>query len=35
MIDIQDVIRIHEVLIEKFGGMKGVRDPNLLGSAIS
>lgn len=35
MIDIQDVIRIHGILIEKFGGTNGIRDRGLLESAIS
>ena len=35
MIDIQDVIRVHDVLIDKFGGSKGIRDFGLLESAIS
>jgi death-on-curing protein len=35
MIDIQDVIRIHEILIDNFGGNKGIRDRGLLESAIS
>ena len=35
MIDIQDVIRVHEVLIDKFGGSKGIRDLPLLESALS
>jgi death-on-curing protein len=35
MIDIQDVIRIHEILIDNFGGSKGIRDQGLLESAIS
>ena len=35
MIDIQDVIRIHEILIDNFGGSKGIRDRGLLESAIS
>lgn len=35
MIDIQDAIRVHDVLIEKFGGSKGVRDYGLLESALS
>ncbi|WP_089687110.1 type II toxin-antitoxin system death-on-curing family toxin [Catalinimonas alkaloidigena] len=34
MISITEVIRIHEVLIEKFGGSKGIRDRALLESAI-
>ena len=35
MIDINDANHIHEVLIEKFGGSKGIRDISLLQSAIS
>jgi len=35
MIDIQDVIRIHEILIDEFGGSKGIRDLGLLESAIA
>ena len=35
MIDLQDVIRIHEILIDHFGGSKGIRDHGLLDSAIS
>ncbi|MCA0363217.1 MAG: Fic family protein [Bacteroidetes bacterium] len=35
MIDIDEVIQIQEILIEKFGGIKGVRDLDLLESAIS
>ena len=35
MIDIQDVIRIQEILIDNFGGSKGIRDRGLLESAIS
>lgn len=35
MIEIQDVIRIHEILIDNFGGSKGIRDRGLLESAIS
>ncbi len=35
MIDIQDVIRIHEILIDNFGGSKGIRDHGLLESAIA
>ena len=35
MIDMQDVIRIHEILIDNFGGSKGIRDRGLLESAIS
>jgi hypothetical protein len=35
MINIQDAIHVHEVLIDKFGGIKGVRDTALLESALS
>lgn len=35
MIDLDDVLNIHEFLINKFGGSHGVRDENLLKSAIS
>jgi death on curing protein len=35
MIDLQDVIRIHEILIDNFGGIKGIRNRGLLESAIS
>jgi len=35
MIDIQEVIQIHEILIEQYGGTKGVRDKRLLESAIN
>ena len=35
MIDIDDAIHVHEVLIDKFGGSKGIRDISLLQSAIS
>jgi len=34
MIDIEEVLVIHEILIEEFGGTKGVRDRNLLESSI-
>jgi death-on-curing protein len=34
MIDIEDVLKIHEFLINKFGGSEGVRDIDLLKSAI-
>ena len=33
MIDSDEVIRIHNLLIDEFGGSKGVRDFNLLDSA--
>jgi|ERR1035437_1242959 death-on-curing protein len=35
MIEIYEAIRIHEVLIEKFGGCPGIRDLSLLKSALS
>ncbi len=35
MIDVGDAIRIQEVLIEKFGGAKGIRELKLLESALS
>ncbi|MBP9017815.1 MAG: type II toxin-antitoxin system death-on-curing family toxin [Paludibacteraceae bacterium] len=35
MIDLYDAIRIHEILIDRFGGSKGIRDINLLESALS
>ncbi len=35
MISTDQVIKIHEILIEKFGGTKGLRDLPLLESALS
>ncbi|MBC7524422.1 MAG: type II toxin-antitoxin system death-on-curing family toxin [Flavobacterium sp.] len=35
MIEIKDVLNIHDILIDKFGGSKGVRDLGLLESAIN
>jgi len=35
MIDKDEVIRIHEALIDQFGGSKGVRDEGLLDAAIN
>lgn len=35
MIDIKVVVEIHNILIEKFGGAKGIRDRAVLESAIS
>jgi death on curing protein len=35
MINKDEVIRIHNVLIEEFGGSKGIRDDGLLESAIN
>jgi death on curing protein len=34
MIDLQEVFEIHQVLIQEFGGLQGVRDKGLLKSAI-
>lgn len=34
MIDLQEVLEIHQVLIQEFGGSQGVRDEGLLKSAI-
>jgi death on curing protein len=34
MISINEVLRIHEILIEKFGGAPGVRDKELLESSV-
>ena len=34
MIDLKEVLKLHEIAIEKFGGLKGVRDQNLLDSAV-
>ena len=35
MIAIQDAIHVQEILVDKFGGTKGIRDYGLLDSAIS
>ena len=35
MIELRDVLNIHNILIDKFGGSKGVRDQGLLESAIN
>lgn len=35
MIDINEVGKIHDILIEKFGGAKGIRDKGILESAIN
>ena len=35
MIELRDVINIHNILIDKFGGSKGVRDMGALESAIN
>jgi len=34
-IEIADILNIHQILIEQFGGMPGVRDEGLLESALS
>lgn len=31
---LKEVLKMHDMFIEKFGGLKGVRDANLLLSAI-
>ncbi len=35
MIDSKDAIRIHKILVEKFGGTDGIRDISLLESALA
>jgi len=35
MIRLNDVLNIHDILIDKFGGTKGVRDQGALESAIN
>lgn len=35
MIHLEDVINIHEFLIDKFGGSHGIRDVSLLKSALA
>lgn len=35
MIDLKEVEHIHDILIEKFGGTKGIRDKGSLESAIA
>ena len=34
MISLNEVLKIHSILIEKFGGSSGVRDKDLLNSSI-
>lgn len=34
-LEIADILNIHEILIEQFGGMSGIRDEGLLESALS
>jgi death-on-curing protein len=35
MIDFQEVIEIHQVLVNEFGGLSGIRDENALKSALT
>jgi death-on-curing protein len=35
MIDVETAIKIHSILIERFGGSFGIRDKNLLESALA
>jgi death-on-curing protein len=35
MIDINEVEKIHDILIDKFGGAKGIHDKGLLESSIN
>ena len=35
MIDINEVEKIHDILIDKFGGAKGIRDKGLLESSLN
>jgi len=35
MIELKDVLNIHNILIDKFGGSKGIRDIGSLESAIN
>ena len=35
MIDLEEVLKLHEIAIDKFGGSKGVRDQTLLESALN
>jgi death-on-curing protein len=34
-LDIEDVIEIHEIILKRYGGRGGIRDKNLLHSAVS
>lgn len=34
-LEIADILDIHQILIEQFGGMSGIRDEGLLESALS
>jgi death-on-curing protein len=33
-LDIEDVLKIHEIALERYGGQKGIREMNLLISAV-
>ena len=35
MITLEDVLKIHTILVEKFGGLQGIRDKEILDSAIN
>ena len=35
MITIEEVLKIHIIIIEKFGGTEGIRDKNILDSALN
>jgi len=35
MIRLEDIEKIHDILIERFGGSKGIRDKGVLESAIN
>jgi len=35
MISLKEVLSIHDILIDRFGGLKGVRDLNALESALN
>ncbi len=35
MIELKDVLNIHDILIDRFGGVKGIRDSGSLESAIN
>ncbi|HEX5169981.1 MAG TPA: Fic family protein [Cyclobacteriaceae bacterium] len=35
MIEVSEVLAIHEILIERFGGSKGIRDQAILESAVN
>jgi len=35
MIEINEIIKIHNIIVDKFGGLRGLRDKNALDSAIN